>query len=80
MRLEGWMQGTDSRPSFETRVSAAQERYRYALLRMRVYPAAKLAWARKTDAVSRLFLFRNGSDHYGSVGDDDAPRVTLAIE
>jgi hypothetical protein len=35
MRLEGWMQGTDSRPSFETRVSSTQERRRFALLRMR---------------------------------------------
>jgi hypothetical protein len=56
MRLEGWQHGTDSRPSFETRVSATQKRRRYALLRMRVYPAAKLAWARKIDALRVCFF------------------------
>jgi hypothetical protein len=35
MRLEGWTHRMRSRPSFETRVAAMQERRRYALLRMR---------------------------------------------
>jgi hypothetical protein len=43
MRLGGWQQGTDSRPSFETRVSATQEGRRYALLRMRISFGATFA-------------------------------------
>jgi hypothetical protein len=72
MRLEGWQQGTDSRPSFETRVSVTQvcgtsvpHSRRYALLRMR------------GDSLLRK---TNDGSWPPIVDDPDAPRVILAIE
>jgi hypothetical protein len=63
MRLEGWQQGTDSRPSFETRVSATQERRRYALLRMRVSFGARFATVRNVDALRVVSLFMFSQQH-----------------
>ena len=56
MRLEGWLQGMDSRPSFETRVSATQERRRYALLRMRVYPRSEARLGQENQYLTRFLL------------------------
>jgi hypothetical protein len=63
MCLEGWQHGTDSQPSFETRVSATQERRRDALLRMRVYPGPISPGRKKSmPQLERLFFSRSPRD------------------